>query len=466
MTSQSSHPSKAPSGAAAPLFRMEALAAQGDRWLGSIRIGRNPAFTLVASVALLLGGALLAFAAFGQVARKATIPGLLVPALGTLQVSAAVAGVLVERRVVEGEPVRAGQVMFVLATDRATSDGPVAALVAANLQQRRASVRAESAAREQQARQRRQALAERLRALDAEHARAEQEAELAERRAVLARKSVARYEQLVLDGFVADAQAQAKQEELLDLEMRVQAARRGADVLMRERQGVRAELAAAATQWAADSAQLARAAAAVEQEVTENEANRTLMVTAPQGGIVTALHLPLGAAVQAGQALGTLVPGQACAAPAAAEGAARCTTSPLEAHLYAPSRTAGFVQPGQAVWLRYAAFPYQKFGMARGMVTSVSRTPLNPQDLPAGQATALLQAARSQEPLYRIGVRLAAQTIDAYGQAHALRPGMTLEADVVQECRAVWEWLLEPVLATTARVKVPNDGPNSSTPGG
>ena len=59
------------------------------------------------------------------------------------------------------------------------------------------------------------------------------------------------------------------------------------------------------------------------------------------------------------------------------------------------------------------------------------------------------------------------QTIDAYGQAQPLKPGMTFEADVVQERRAVWEWLLKPVFATAARVKVLSDVPNStSRPGG
>lgn len=48
---------------ASPLFRPEALQAQQVQWLGSIRIGRNPRFALVAWVSLLLAAALIAFAA-------------------------------------------------------------------------------------------------------------------------------------------------------------------------------------------------------------------------------------------------------------------------------------------------------------------------------------------------------------------------------------------------------------------
>jgi hypothetical protein len=39
----------------------------------------------------------------------------------------------------------------------------------------------------------------------------------------------------------------------------------------------------------------------------------------------------------------------------------------------------------------------------------------------------------------------------AFGQAHSLRPGMTLEADVIHDVRGIWEWVFEPLLAIRAR---------------
>jgi multidrug efflux pump subunit AcrA (membrane-fusion protein) len=128
------------------------------------------------------------------------------------------------------------------------------------------------------------------------------------------------------------------------------------------------------------------------------------------------------------------------------------TTQPLEIHLYAPSRTAGFVKPGQAVLLRYAAFPYQKFGLQQGWVQHISRTPISPQDLPQGSAQAIQQQAQSAEPLYRVAVRMERSHISAYGEQVPLKPGMAVEADVLQDRRAIWEWVLEPVIAARANV--------------
>lgn len=419
------------------------MQARQAQYLGSIRLGRNPSFALVAWMAVALVGALIAFAAQGEVTRKATVPGLLVPKLGTLEVSVPVAGVLAETRVSEGQRVEAGQVLFVLSTDHATTQGPTAALVAAAVQQRLTALDAERAARELQVRQRREALHDRIRRLDLERESAQQEAELAQRRAVLAQRGVERLAQLAREGFVSEAQANTKQDESMEIQGRAESARRAVAVLQREQQSLRAEIAGLNGQWATDRAQLERSAVALRQEAIENDARKTVAVVAPSDGVVTTLHLPTGAAAQPGQTLATVLPSHA---PDAGD------EEPLEAHLYAPSRTAGFIRSGQDVRLRLAAFPYQKFGMVPGRVTSVGRTPTNPRDLPAGQAQALLVAAGSQEPMYRIAVEPLAQSIEAYGERLGFRPGMALEASVTIDRRTVWEWLLSPAVGVVRRL--------------
>lgn len=434
------------------LFRLEALQAQAASHLGAVRIAHRPHHTLVAAVALILAGALVAFAAWAQVTRKARVPGVLVPQTGTVHLAAQSAGTVAARPVSEGEPVRRGQVLFVLDTGRSGPDGEVGTLVGHTLQQREAALRAELALRDTHARQRQQALADRVRALEAEARHAQSELELAQQRTELAARSAERFRELSASGFVSALQAQSRQEEWLELRARAQAAERARAAFDRERLSAQAEADAATTQWRTERAQLDRALAQLDQERRENDARRQLVLTAPADGIVTALHAPPGTAVLAGQTLLTLVPAAhpTDANPPAAAGASG-TEVPLEAELYAPSRTAGFLRPGQPAWLRVAAFPYQKFGMAAGTVVAVSRTPVNPQDLPAGQQQALLSAAQSSEPLYRIRVALHAQALRTREAVHALRPGLSLEADIVQDKRAVWEWVLEPALGARAR---------------
>ncbi len=49
--------------------------------------------------------------------------------------------------------------------------------------------------------------------------------------------------------------------------------------------------------------------------------------------------------------------------------------------------------------------------------------------------------------MFQIRAQIARQTIDAYGQAVPLQPGMLLTADVVLERRTLIEWLFDPIYA-------------------
>ena len=439
-----------------PLFRSEVTQSKQASWMGPIHLAHNPRFSIVAGLALVLAGALLAFGAWGKVARKVRVPGVLMPQWGTVELSPAISGVLLEQRVKEGDWVEQGQVLFVVNTDKSSAEGSTASLLASHLAQRRSTLLAERASRLAQNRQREVHLADRIHSLSVETAQATQEHALAKRRVELAQKTSARFEQMAAEGFVSDIQAQSKQEELIDLQARLENTLRNGLALSREQNAAEADLALLQKQLAIDLLQLERNLASLDQETAEIQSRKTSSVLAPQSGQVSTVHLSLGALAQAGQTIASLVP-RTTSLVSSHLSSQMSTYAPdpsahtLVAALFAPTRTAGFIQPGQEVWLRLAAYPYQKFGLAKGRVLKVSGTPIAPQDLPHGQGTALMASTQSKEPLYRIQVELASQHVMAFGQAHSLRPGMTLDADVIHDVRGIWEWVFEPLLAIHAR---------------
>jgi membrane fusion protein len=125
--------------------------------------------------------------------------------------------------------------------------------------------------------------------------------------------------------------------------------------------------------------------------------------------------------------------------------------SVLQAELFSPSRSVGFLRPGQRVLLRYQAFPYQKFGFYEGTIKSVSRSAAGPSELPQ-QLTGLTSLVAPNEPIYRVTVELARQTATAYGEQVPLQPGMQLEADVAIESRRLIEWVLDPLYSLTGKL--------------
>lgn len=431
------------------LFRDEVLLAKSSLWMGAIRLAQPISTKIIAGLSLVIAACLLGFITLGTVTKKAKVTGLTIPAGGTLSVSALSPGILTKVLVKEGATVTAGQPLFELSTERQGSGGELTALVGQQLQVRKQTLEAERRNRIVQHNEKRSALNERMIATTAEISQLQQEIALAQRRLELSKKTVAKFEALQTSGFVSTVQSQQKQEELIDLSSRASTLERAKLQLESTRQNLEGERDALASELASIMTQLDRSEATLKQEAAENQNRKVTLIVAPQAGMVATIGFEPGQVVTAGQSLAALIP-QAKAG--------EVVRDELEVQLYAPSRTAGFVAEGQTVNIRYQAFPYQKFGLHKGTVINISRTPFAPSELPPNLASTILSNAQqtvpgfnTNEALYRIRVRLARQTIEAYGKHQPLRSGMTLEADIVQDQRRIWEWIAEPLLAAAAR---------------
>ena len=159
----------------------------------------------------------------------------------------------------------------------------------------------------------------------------------------------------------------------------------------------------------------------IDAEVSQADANASHLVRAPISGRVTALRARTGEAAHPDTPLAIILPQDA----------------KLIAEIYVPSRAIGFVEPGKSVKLLYDAFPYQKFGFARGTIMRVSGAAQLPQEIGI--------IRQSSEALYRIEIALPEQTVMAYSQEMGLQAGMELTADIILEERRLYEWLIDPL---------------------
>lgn len=422
-----------------PLFRQEALDAKGDSLLGGIRICRRIDFSLATITTLALAAGLLIFCTFAHVTRKAHAEGVLVPALGTLQVVSSGNGTIIEMHVREGQVVRQGDVVAVVGMDRSAGHGDTIELVLQNILNRTAALQEQRRGRIQLARQRDRVLTSRIHSVSMQVQQVTEEMRLAQQRVALAQKSVKRYEQLAGAGYMSGMLAQQKHEELLDVKTRLRNSERNRSEIESQLALLIAEQEQAQIQAEVDLSDVDRNIAVTAQERLETEARGRQVLTAARTGSISALNIKVGQFVKAGQTLAVILPSDGTGVIA------------LEAHVFAPSRTTGFVRPGQIVLVRYAAFPYQKFGMAKGKVRQISSSPIAVQDLPAGQSQISFAGIRTNEPLYRIEIELDSQSISTYGTPQKLVSGMTLEADLIQDRRTIGELLFEPLFVANAK---------------
>lgn len=413
------------------LFRREALEAQQTSWVGEIRLVRPLSLSLLTAAVVVAALVVGAFLALGEYTRKVRVSGVLVPDSGVIRLLPPQDALVLERRVAEGDSVRAGDVLFVLSLDRAAASGDTQAAVQRTLAERESSLRTASAQQQALLASQRMALEQRRADLHRERGSLEAEATLLTQRIALAEQAQARLESLRGENFVSSAQVQAKTEELLGLRAQRQAQVRQRSAHEREIATADAQLRDLPLHAGARLGEIERERAEVAQKNAESEARRSLVVRAPQDGVVSAVLASPGQTVTAASALASLVP----------------AGSALQAHLYAPSSAVGFLRAEQQVLLRYHAFAYQKFGHQQGRIEQVSLAPLQPAEL-AGQSW----AGTAREPMYRITVALERQQVPAYGVLQPLAPGMQLDADVPIERRKLYEWLLEPLLGMAGRV--------------
>ena len=414
-----------------PLFRPEAIDGRRQQWLGEVRLTRPVTLSALVILMLLSACAAGSWLVLGGYTRKAHVPGVLVPEHGWIRLVSPQFAMVQERRVVEGQSVRAGDVMFVLSLDRQTRDGSAQQRVRRTLEVRQQSLAESLKAHQSLLQAQDLSLQRRLDALTQEIEQIDAELALQQQRLALAQQAMTRLEALRSDNFVSAAQLQTKGEEVLGIRAQIKALDRQRSTLAREMTGVDGQRRELPLQARARAGELQREVVSLSQEAAESDARRELVMRAPQDGIVGMVSAEPGQSVLPDTALASLIP----------------ANTPLQAHLYAPSSAVGFLRADQRVQLRVAAYPYQKFGPQLGRVQQVSHTPLQ-----SGELAALPLAVRPGEPLYRITVALDRQHVVAYGKDEPLAAGMQLEADVLLERRRLVEWLFAPVLGLAGRV--------------
>lgn len=408
------------------LFRDEAAAYQSQRLYGTIILRQPWSSTALTLLFACLVGLLIAFFFTAGFSRKDNLGGLVLPDRGLIRVPVPQAGVVVEKKVVEGQRVRAGDVLFVVSSERSTRRGQTQDSVIAALTARIVSLREELVHTERQAQSRLQALQRRRGEMLAQQATLDAEIELQQTRIQLAEEVERRYDTLARASFISPLQVQEKSAASLEQRLALSKLHRTREASRGDLEAVAGEIRDAPLAARRDAADLARSIHDAERELAESEARRQVLVRAAIDGVVSAVSVEPGQSVSQAEFLAALEP----------------AGSTLEAVFYAPTRSVGFARPGTPVELRFDAFPYEKFGLFHGTVKEVSATPVMPSEWP--------ESSRSDGDTLRYRVRVA---IDGAGLGPAiqLKAGMRAQAALLLERRKLYEWAFQPLLQISER---------------
>ena len=412
---------------------------------------------IVLYIALALFAVMLAWACFGRLDIIAVAQGKLIPATYVKIVQPADSGVIREILVNDGEQVKAGQVLMRMDTqvsdaDAATVDND---LHLRQLQLRRiqaelndapfAPAKGDPPAMFQQVLAQYRANREAYRSqLDNERAllaKAEQDikgaAEMESRlkqTVPIYQETEAAHQNLAKDGFISRLAMLDKTRERIEKEQELkaqtyqvaslkasieQSRKRLTQISSAHRQQLQNERSDADTQRLR-----------LEQEAGKQAYKHSLLeLKAPHDGVVKdlATHTS-GTVVSPGTILMTLVPHD----------------DPVKAEVWVTNEDAGWVEVNQAVKIKLAAFPFNKYGMVSGRVEYVSP---DAAELPDTRERDRKDTREHVMPPsgFRALVALDSPYLERDGKRYRVSAGMLVTAEVNLGSRTVMEYLLSPV---------------------
>jgi membrane fusion protein len=398
------------------LFRQEAIDAKRDRLTGAVIAATPPRSAIYFAILLLFVALIGLLLAYGQYPVRAQVRGIVAYDQGIARIHPNAAGEIRAIHVREGMRVKAGTPLITLSlaqgsgglapqiTEMAAQDGELqqqqqlgdrlATEEVAGLERQQANVSASIASLQRQ----RSLAADQVRLAEAESRRA----------GALAREGAGSQRQVE----ESRAQLLARRAEVEGLTERI-IAQQGTLQSARN-QAAERRLAAGRSR-----SELAVQRAALAEQRSALSRQDTIVLTAPVDGVVEQLS------AQPGQRAGPEAPLLAIVPEA----------SRMEVWLYAPSRSAGLIQPGQEVSLLLDGFPHQSYGVGHGRISHVDSVAVDPATL--GKDVA------AEEPLFR--VRVAIEDLpEAASTAGRLRAGMTLTGNVILARRKLWEMLFNP----------------------
>ncbi len=405
------------------LFRENALTSQRNRFLGKVLLAGPASTPLAVWIACACIAALIALAFVVQVPSRLHAPGVLLPVGGLTTIPAEQSGVIEEVLVKPGDTVEAGSALMTLAVDRALADGigsyetrsGSAAQQRQLLQQRRHRERNAFDARMRSMRLEQAALKSTLDLLKARVQNAARQVELAD-------AGYKRLEALASQGHAARRdvepselrrlQAMALLDQLRSQRIETEAA---VDRLSQGMIAERQSFEALDLSLEIESERLAERA--VELDGLSRRA-----IVAPMRGQLADVLASAGKPVNIGDAVATIHP------PGAE----------MEARLYLSSAAGGRAEAGQEAVLKLPAFPSRQFGVLKGTVTEMTSSPL--------EAHAIRLVPNVLAPAYEARVRLERQHMQAKGRSWPLRPGLGVDATIIETRRTLIRWLLDPLI--------------------
>jgi membrane fusion protein len=365
----------------------------------------------------------------GSYTRRVTVTGEITTSSGFVYIHSDKAATVSIVLVKQGQQVRKGQRLVVLASSESTSGiGNVSERLIDQISHQRELLEAQIETSAETYTIKSKELQNSIASLMARRERVQQQLDIVGEQIVLLSDRQSQYEELLQRQYLTKLQVDENHSDLLSTRMQAKTLQLQDSDIQAQLASARSNLSSLPLEKQARLDELRAQIAQVTQQEIQAKVNGTWDARSPIQGVVTSIPVKAGQSIVAQQSVATIVP----------------IDAQMEANIRVPDAAAGLVEPGQPVLLRLTAFPYQKYGQLPGRVVSVDRSPVVSADYTS-------TSANQSAPLYRAVAALDSQSVVTTSGTYQLLPGMTFEADLMLERRRLFEWVIAPVVGFKRR---------------
>lgn len=374
---------------------------------------------------------IIALVFWGGYTRKITAKGVLSTRQHTAHATSPASGIVEEVLILEGDSVKSGQYLFKISKESFSSAGSTFSLTFGQINEQIRLAQFKKKAIE--FRHSQEILENELKATELSNQIKTIEPEIAAQQRLVdnTREALEKFTLLALEGATSSSARDDVKNDYLNSVVELQKTRQKHNLIAFELKGLPVKIKAMQSAHNISIIELDNDLLLLRRELLNNETSKTAYIVAPTSGTISAINTSIGQNVVASTVLASVSP----------------EDNELQANLYVPPEGIGLIDIGQVANIRISAYPFQKFGMIRGKVSSISQTSYKSSDI-LMQAT---EAVDTNKTYYKVIVTIDKQHIEAEGISRALKPGLMVEADLLMDSRRLYEWLLSPIYSFTRK---------------
>lgn len=411
------------------LFRQEATEHQRAKWAGkALLITGLPAwcFGILSFLFILI---FLSFLLFSNYTRRVNVYGEIITSPRSVNVFAPQQGFISERFVEVGQAVKKDQRLYLLDVSRVTDTGKVSANTRLALENQLIHVDSIILKLQDNKRMTLENLRSQKKQYELAHMQSKQLLDNAREGVVFAQDNMRSYKEYQQRGLITKDQLSGQtysfyQQQSLFQNLHSQHIQESLQITNLE-----SDIVTRAADFDNQISQYQFQRNDLQRQLAEADASGALIVNAPSDGRIESLSVTPGQMVNSGDSLVQIIPSNGAV---------------YQLVLWLPNSSVPYVAAGDAINIRYDAFPYEKFGQFPGRIESIAYVPASIQEMSTYSSSPVHQPSVQTASFYKVTVSLDKTYISYQGKALQLTNGMRAQSTLFLEKRPLYQWMFSP----------------------